>query len=472
LPNSFAMLTLNATTAHRGFCDGRSRRDFLKIGGLAMGGMSLPDLLRAETAQGQRPGHKAVIMVFLPGGPSHQDIFDIKPDAPSEIRGEFKPIGTSVDGLQICELLPRLARQMDRCTVIRSMADCDTSHDAFQCLTGRNSRQQPPGGWPAFGSVVSRLQGPVDPATPPFIGLSPKMGHMPWARNGEPGFLGVAHAPFEANRGGGTADMKLNGMSLDRLHDRATLLKSFDQLRRDLDAGGLMAGMDAFNEQALGVLTSPKLLEALDLTREDRRIAERYGKGENRNRDDGGPRLTEHFLAARRLVEAGARVVTLGFSRWDYHSNNFGQLREDLPLLDSALSAAHRPAGTRPGKGGRRRRLGRIRPHAGHQSPGRARPLAARLLRPARRRRLPPRPGHRRDRQGRRRGHRPPGRLRRGLRHTLPPPRHRHHQGHPRRLQRSPAVPRRWHTGAAGRTALRPRSRQEPIAANRRFGLS
>lgn len=338
VPDS-VMLTLNATSAHRGFCDGRSRRDFLKIGGLAMGGLSLPDLLRAETAQGRRPGHKAVIMVFLPGGPSHQDILDLKPDAPSEIRGEFKPIATNVDGLQICELLPRLARQMDKCTVIRSMADCDTSHDAFQCLTGRNSRQQPPGGWPAFGSVVSRLQGPVDPATPPFVGLSPKMGHMPWARNGEPGFLGVAHAPFEANRGGGTADMKLNGMSLDRLHDRAALLKSFDQLRRDLDAGGLMAGMDAFNEQALGVLTSPKLLQALDLTREDRRIAERYGKGENRNRDDGGPRLTDHFLAARRLVEAGARVVTLGFSRWDYHSNNFGQLREDLPLLDSALSA-------------------------------------------------------------------------------------------------------------------------------------
>jgi len=339
LPNSVVMLTLNATNAHHGFCDGRSRRDFLKIGGLAMGGLSLPELLRAEYAQGKRPGHKAVIMVFLPGGPSHQDIFDLKPDAPSEIRGEFKPIGTKVDGLQICELLPRLAGLMNRCTIIRSMADCDTSHDAFQCLTGRSGRQQPPGGWPAFGSVVSRLQGPVDPAMPPFVGLSPKMGHMPWARNGEPGFLGVAHAPFEANRGGGTADMKLNGMSLDRLHDRATLLKSFDQLRRDLDAGGLMAGMDAFNEQALGVLTSPKLLEALDLTREDRRIAERYGKGENRNRDDGGPRLTEHFLAARRLVEAGARVVTLGFSRWDYHSNNFGQLREDLPLLDSALSA-------------------------------------------------------------------------------------------------------------------------------------
>lgn len=325
--------------SHRGFCDGKTRRDFLKIGGLAMGGLSLPELLRAEAAQHQKPGHKAVIMVFLPGGPSHQDIFDLKPDAPSEIRGEFKPIGTNVDGIQICEHLPRLARMMDKCTIIRSMADCDSSHDAFQCLTGRSARQQPPGGWPAFGSIVSRLQGTVDKAMPPFVGLSPKMGHMPWARNGEPGYLGVAHAPFEPNRGGGTDDMTLRGMTLDRLHDRAGLLRSFDQLRRDLDASGLMEGMDAFNEQALGVLTSPKLLQALDLTREDSRIAARYGKGENKNRDDGGPRLTDHFLAARRLVEAGARVVTLGFSRWDYHSNNFGQLREDLPLLDSALSA-------------------------------------------------------------------------------------------------------------------------------------
>jgi hypothetical protein len=324
---------------HRGFCDGKSRRDFLQIGGLAMGGLALPDLLRAETQQNGKPGHKAVIMVFLPGGPSHQDIFDLKPDAPSEIRGEFKPIATNVPGIQICEQLPRLAKMMDKCTIIRSMSDCDTGHDAFQCLTGRSARQQPPGGWPAFGSIVSRLQGPVHQAMPPFVGLSPKMGHMPWARNGEPGYLGVAHAPFEPNRGSGTGDMSLQGMTLDRLHDRAGLLKSFDQLRRDLDATGLMAGMDAFNEQALGVLTSPKLLHALDLSREDARYAERYGKGENKNRDDGGPRLTDHFLAARRLVEAGARVVTLGFSRWDYHSDNFKQLREDLPLLDSALSA-------------------------------------------------------------------------------------------------------------------------------------
>jgi hypothetical protein len=315
------------------------RRDFLRIGGLVMGGLSLPNLLRAESKQGLGKSHKAVIMVFLPGGPSHQDMFDMKMDAPSEIRGEFKPISTNVSGIQICEHLPRLAKIMDKCTVIRSMADCEPQHDAFQCLTGRGGKQQPPGGWPSLGAVVSKLRGPVDSAVPTFVGLAPKMGHMPWARTGEPGFLGVAHGPFQPNRGGGSDDMSLHGVSLERLRDRAALLKSFDDFRRDIDASGLMSGIDTFNEQALGVLASPKLLEALDLSKEDPRIAEMYGKGVNENRDDGGPRLTEHFLAARRLVEAGARVVTLAFSRWDYHSDNFRQLREDLPLLDRALSA-------------------------------------------------------------------------------------------------------------------------------------
>lgn len=332
------MLTLHSNSGGR-FCDGGTRRDFLKIGGLAMGGLSLPDLLRAESQQTSGKSHKAVIMVFLPGGPSHQDIFDLKMDAPSEIRGEFKPISTNVAGLQICEHLPKLAKMMDKCTLIRSMADCEPQHDAFQCLTGRSAKAQPPGGWPSFGSIVSKVQGQVDRAVPAFTGLAPKMGHMPWARTGEPGFLGVAHGPFQPNRGGGTGDMSLNGITLERLHDRTALMKSFDDFRRDTDASGLMSGLDTFNEQALGVLTSSKLLDALNLSKEDPRVAAMYGKGVNANRDDGGPRLTDHFLAARRLVEAGARVVTLAFSRWDYHSNNFGQLREDLPLLDSALTA-------------------------------------------------------------------------------------------------------------------------------------
>lgn len=174
---------------------------------------------------------------------------------------------------------------------------------------------------------------------PPFVGLSPKMGEMRWANNGDPGFLGVSHAPFQPNKGAGTQDMSLQGISIDRLHDRAGLLRAMDTLKREMDASGLMSGLDGFQQQAIEVLTQPRLLEALDLSREDPKIRARYGQGENRNRDDGGPRLTDHFLAARRLVEAGARVVTLGFSRWDYHSNNFGQLREDLPLLDAGLTA-------------------------------------------------------------------------------------------------------------------------------------
>ncbi|MDR3406223.1 MAG: DUF1501 domain-containing protein [Chthoniobacter sp.] len=332
------MLTIHGQKTAR-FCDGVSRRDFLRIGGLALGGLSLPGILRAEAAAGAGRSHKAVIMIFLPGGPSHQDIFDLKMDAPSEIRGEFKPIATNVPGIQITEHLPRLAKMMDKCTLIRSMSDCDGRHDAFQCLTGRPFQQQPPGGWPAFGSVVSKLQGSLDPAVPPFIGLAPKMGHMEWARCGEPGFLGVAQAPFEPNKGGGVEDMTLNGVTLDRLSDRRALLKSFDQFRRDVDASGLMGGLDTFNQQAFGVLTSSKLLHALDVTQEDPRILERYGKGDPKNRDDGGPKLMEHFLAARRLVEAGARCVTVAFSRWDHHGGNFAALRQDLPLLDQGLTA-------------------------------------------------------------------------------------------------------------------------------------
>ena len=333
------MLQLSASNSGL-MCDGLRRRDFLRVGALGMGGLALPELLARESQAGLGTRRqRSVIMVFLPGGPPHQDMVDLKPDAPSEVRGEFKPIATNVDGLQICEHLPRMARMMDKFTVIRSLADSEGRHDAFQCLTGRSFKGQPPGGWPSLGAVVSKVQGSIHPSMPPFVGLSPKMGEMRWANNGEPGFLGVSHAPFQPNKGAGTQDMSLRGISLERLRDRAGLLRSMDQLRREMDASGLMAGLDGFHQQAVEVLTQPRLLEALDLSREDPRVRARYGQGENRNRDDGGPRLTDHFLAARRLVEAGARVVTLGFSRWDYHSNNFGQLREDLPLLDSALSA-------------------------------------------------------------------------------------------------------------------------------------
>ena len=157
------------------FCDGVSRRSFLRIGSLAMGGLSLPQVLRAEAASGVGSSHKAVIMVFLTGGPPHQDMVDLKMDAPVEIRGEFSPISTRIPGVQICELLPRTAAIMDRLITIRSLVGSEGRHASFQCMTGWPVANQPTGGWPSFGSAVSKLQGQVNSASPAYVCLSPKM---------------------------------------------------------------------------------------------------------------------------------------------------------------------------------------------------------------------------------------------------------------------------------------------------------
>ena len=189
-------------SSHR-MCDGVSRRNFLRIGALGLGGLALPQVLRAaQGAAGVGRGHKAVIMIFLQKTLRTPDFFDLKMDAPAEIRGEFRPIKTSVSGIEICEHLPLIAKEMDKCAVIRSIVGAAGGHDAVQCLTGRTNRNMPPGGWPSLGSVLSKLKGAANDAVPPFIGLSPKMGHMEWADSGTPGFLGVAHAPLSrAGRG-------------------------------------------------------------------------------------------------------------------------------------------------------------------------------------------------------------------------------------------------------------------------------
>ncbi len=305
--------------------------------------MGLADVLKAEastTGAGAAAGrgHKAVIMIFLPGGPPHQDMWDLKMDAPTEIRGEFKPIKTKVPGIEICELFPKMAARMDRFSIIRSMVGATDEHASSQCFTGRPSQNQPAGGWPSLGSYVSRLHGQATPGMPAFVGLSPKMGHVPWSDPGKPGFLGPAHAPFQPN-GGGASDLVLNDISLDRLNDRRALLSSFDTLRRDIDASGMLEAMDAFQQQAMGVLTSSRLAEALNLESEDPAVRARYGGGTMKCRDDGGPECPEQFLMARRLVEAGVRCVTIGFNRWDWHNNNFGQGREVFPQLDNGLTA-------------------------------------------------------------------------------------------------------------------------------------
>lgn len=329
-----------------GFCDGVTRRDFLTIGGTLLGGLSLSKLIAAEAATGVKLSHRAIINVFLPGGPPHLDMWDLKPDAPVEVRGEFKPIATKVPGIEICELFPRLAGIMDKLAVIRSVVGSAGDHDAYQCMTGRKRNPQQAGYWPAQGAWVSKFQGPVNSAIPPHLSLMYTTGERRWGDPGDGGFLGLAHAPFRLV-GGKANDMKsdsmvLKGMTLERLGDRLGLLKAFDELDRRIDQKGVMDGMDAYNQQALGILTSSKLVDALDLSKEDPAVVERYGVNDPVFERDGAPRMVRNFCLARRLVEAGARVVSMNFSRWDWHGSdgkNFVQARKDFPLLDQALSA-------------------------------------------------------------------------------------------------------------------------------------
>lgn len=319
-------------------CDGLPRRDFLTIGSLALGGLSLPQLLAAEQQAGSGSSHKAVIMIYLTGGPPHQDMFDLKPQAPAEVRGPFHPISTNVPGLQIGEHFPRLASMADKFAIVRSLVGSDGRHSSFQCVTGRRFRTQPAGGWPEIGSVLSRLKGPVDPSVPPAIDLSMKMAHLPYNLPGS-GFLGSSHSPLKP-QGDALADMVLKGVTLDRLADRKALLQALDGYRRQVDAA--LPRTDGLTARALGILTSSKLVEALDLSREDPKVRARYGKDDPKVLSYSHLGYQAHmskFLIARRLVEAGARCVTVAFADFDWHGGNFSNGKKVHPLLDQGLSA-------------------------------------------------------------------------------------------------------------------------------------
>jgi len=319
---------------------GTSRREFLKIGALGLGGLSLPGLLRAEQASGISRSHKAVIMIYMVGAPPHQDMYDLKMDAPAEIRGEFKPINTKVPGIQFCEHLPKLASIADKLVPLRSVYGSPSGdHDSFICYTGRTVQKQPPGGWPSIGSTISKVLGSSNGSVPPFFGLAPDAGHPPYGSPGHPGFLGVAHGAFRPS-GPIRQNVTPNASNSVHLADRMSLLKSFDSISRGLDTNGSLDGLDSLQRQSLEILTSNKMLEALDLSKEPLLVRERYGKGDPNRYGDGAPRNLEHFLMARRLVEAGARVVTLNFGRWDFHSNNFSECKNThFPWFDHGMHA-------------------------------------------------------------------------------------------------------------------------------------
>ncbi|MFN0054045.1 MAG: DUF1501 domain-containing protein [Planctomycetales bacterium] len=332
------MLTIQGTRQRS--CDGVSRRSFLKIGGFALGaagGLTLADILQAQAAAGTTSSHKAVINVFLGGGPPHQDMWDIKTDAPPEIRGEFQPIATQVSGLQIGECFPRIAATMNDYVAIRSVVGCSGGHDGYQCTTGwPRGTLTSIGGPPSIGSVLAKLKGAVDPSVPPTVGLAEKTSHTPWSESGQPGFLGMAYKPFKPS-GEMMADLKLNDISLDRLQDRKGLLTSLGNLQRQAQGA---EGLNSFTEEAFGVLTSSKLVDALDLSKEDPKVRERYGDGKPyKYQYDGAPTCNEHLLIARRLVEVGVRSVTLSYGRWDSHGANFDLVRDHGSKLDQCVSA-------------------------------------------------------------------------------------------------------------------------------------
>ncbi|MGE3808589.1 MAG: DUF1501 domain-containing protein [Gemmataceae bacterium] len=312
------MLTITGSP-RRGHCDGVSRRDFMRLGGLGLGALALPNLLRARAETGRA---RSVIMIYLEGGPSHLDMYDMKPAAPADFRGEFQPIGTNVPGIQICEHLPLQAKIADKLAVVRGVR-FDTGpaqpHSLRQLITGfpiRTTR-------PAAGSVVARVRG-LQGSLPPFVSLNQAGGDSLDSRE-DPSYLGAAYRPFTP---GTLRNLTLvNGVKLDQLGARRQLLTSFDNLRRDLDSRGDLAGMDGFTAQALDMISSPRTRDAFDIQKEEPATRDRYGKA-------------TRFLVARRLAEAGVPFISLiGSSGWDTHQDNFTRLKKLLPEHDHAVHA-------------------------------------------------------------------------------------------------------------------------------------
>lgn len=305
------------------FCDGITRRGFLRIGAFGAG-LTLADILRLRATAGTANNHlnpsttsnKAAIMIYLPGGPSHMDMYDLKPDAPKEFRGEFNPIATNVAGVQICEHMPLQAKMWDKLAVVRSVVSVDEHSDSL-VMTGYSENTNRTAGHPSFGSVVSKIRG--GGSVPPFVSM------RGMSRGNEPGFLGVAHRAFTPN-GPGQQNLKLPGsVSETRLDQRKELLAGLDSLQREIDASGTMTGMDSFTTRAFDMVTSGEVRRALDLEKEDAKVRERY-KG------------VEQFLTARRLVEAGVGCVTLSIGSWDTHGNNFQTLKRQLPQVDKGVA--------------------------------------------------------------------------------------------------------------------------------------
>jgi len=315
-----------------------TRRGFLRAGALAMGGLTAADLLRARAQANplDETPPKSAIMIFLSGGPSHVDLYDMKPEAPVEYRGEFSPIRTNVPGVDICELMPMQAQIADKFAILRGFQGAHL-HTANEFYSGYPWQESPrasvPGEAkrPALGSVVSRLR-QLDSPLPPYVSM--RSQHQ-WE---QPYYLGHEHEPFRmaANSGGYKPldnMIRPREVTQQRLETRSDLLRAFDSFRTDLDAQS--NAVDAFQRRALEMVASSQVRDAFDIDQEPAKVRARYGEG----LDSFGQDPWKWLLLARRLVEAGVSVVTACTYGWDTHRTNFKTLRELVPALDVALHA-------------------------------------------------------------------------------------------------------------------------------------
>ena len=328
---------------HR-FCDRLSRRDFLRVGALGLGGLALPDILRLQ-AETRGRSARAVIMVCLAGGPSHLDTYDMKPEAPADYRGEFKPIRTNVPGFDLCEHMPLQAKIADKLALIRTVQFVEPmQHELEEVYTGFPKAAKRP----SFGSVISRFKG-GDGRLPSYVSLDYNTGTAAYE---SPQYLGAAHRPLQLAGNAGVHNLSLPyGMTRTRMEDRRGLLNAFDNFRREADTRRESRDMDAFTSKAFDIITSPKAREAFDLSREPARVLDRYGRKDDKyiyvGKKVDSPWEGHKFLLARRLVEAGVPVVTLRAGGWDHHGNVvssaggtiFISLRSALPLLDRSIYA-------------------------------------------------------------------------------------------------------------------------------------
>lgn len=313
-----------------------SRRSFLKTTAAGLGGLTLADLLRgraAAAAAGKPAKQASVILVWKGGGPSHIDMWDLKPDAPAEYRGDFKPIPTNVSGISVSEHLPLSAKQMDKFTILRSVTHPDAGHESAShwLLTGyKPTNDIPSQEMPSYGSIVSKQIGPRQAGLPAYI-AAPSA-----PRSSEAGYLGVPYNPFAVGSDPNSDNFSVrnlslpNGVTLERLEKRRKLLSDIDTARREADATGLMDGLDSFTRKAFEMVTSPAARTAFDIAKEDTKTREMYGRNT----------VGQSMLLARRLVEAGVTFVTVNAGGWDTHANNFEGLKKSkLPQFDQAWAA-------------------------------------------------------------------------------------------------------------------------------------